>query len=269
MSTISRRKVSLALAGGFAVGRFAAVAAQDATPETGEATPIVDVQPLGYASLRLRQLADAAFRPEINEIVTTDFVPQVLELPGYAGYLLGDVIEDERQSLSIVAFEEAAQIDAFNATAQAFVGGLDSKFAVETPTTAEGDVYIAAAAPSNSATPEATPVVDEAASATGYVAVRIYRSLPDTNPIEFVQRAITGFLPIVQGLPGFQGYLFFTSEGGFTSVSIYDTERAAEESTAAAANWATANLADYTDGNPKVINAAIVYADLPILSSQA
>jgi hypothetical protein len=95
----------------------------------------------------------------------------------------------------------------------------------------------------------------------------MYTSKPGTNPLDFVQLVITGFLPIVQGLPGFQGYLLFISDGGFTSISLYDTEQAAEESSAAAANWATANLADYTDGVSQVINAAIVFADLPILAS--
>jgi hypothetical protein len=267
MNTMSRRKVSLALAGGFAAGRFATIAAQEGTPATGDATPIVEIQPVGYISLRLRQLTDAVQRPEVNEIVGVEFVPAVEALDGYAGYLLGDVIEDERQNLSIVAFEEASQIDAFNATAEAFVGGLDPKFEVETPVTAEGEAYIAAAASSSGATPEATPVVDGAAPDSGYVAVRMYTSKPGTNPLDFVQLVITGFLPIVQGLPGFQGYLLFISDGGFTSISLYDTEQAAEESSAAAANWATANLADYTDGVSQVINAAIVFADLPILAS--
>jgi hypothetical protein len=246
--------------GGFAVGRFARAVAQDGTPGA-EATPVADVQPLGYASLRVRELADADLRDEINEIVRTEFMPTVQALPGYAGYLLGDVIDEGGQNLSLVVLEEAEQIVGFNEAAQAFVGGLDPKFAVETPVSAEGDVLIAAAPTSTGA----TPVVDGEVPG-GYVAVRIHASKAGTDPRDFVPLAISGFLPIVQGLPGFQGYLWFPSEGGFTAVSLFDSEESATESTAAAADWAAENLADYTDGNPMVINATIVLADLPILN---
>jgi hypothetical protein len=112
-------------------------------------------------------------------------------------------------------------------------------------------------------TPAATPV-DE--NWTGsYVAVRIHKSLPNTDPRGFVPEAIDGFLPIVLGLPGFIGYLWFPVEGGFVAISIYDSEASAVESTNAARAWATEHLADYTDGNPEVINANVVYADMPIL----
>jgi hypothetical protein len=267
--TMSRRTVSLAAglgAGGFAVGRFAGVAAQDGTPETGLATPVVDIQPVGYASLRVRQLAEAGFRSEVNAIVTSEFVPAVAALEGFSGYLLGDVIEDATQSLSIVTFGEMSQLDAFNALAQEFVGGLDPEFAVETPTTAEGDVLVAAGPDLTNATPMATPVVEGEDVAGGYVAVRIYPSLPDTDPREFAPLVLSGFLPIVQGLPGFQGYLFFPTEGGFTSVSLFDTEESAQESTVAGTGWAAENLSAYTEGNPQVINATIAYSDLPIIS---
>ena len=35
----------------------------------------------------------------------------------------------------------------------------------------------------------------------------------------------------------------------------------------AARAWATEHLADYTDGNPEVINASVVYANMPIFAS--
>lgn len=245
--------------GGFAVGRFAGALAQDGTPGA-EATPVADVVPVGYASLRVRELADADLRAEVNEIVRTDFLPTVQALPGYAGYLLGDVIDEGGQSLSVVAVEEADQIVGFNEAAQAFVGGLDPKFAVETPVSAEGDVLIAGAPVASGA----TPVVDGEVPG-GYVAVRIHTSKPGTDPHDFAALAKSDFLPIVQGLPGFQGYLWFPSEGGFTAVSLFASEESATESTAAAADWAAEYLTEYTDGNPLVINATVVLADLPIL----
>lgn len=245
--------------GGFATGQSVGGTDHDATPAAG--TPMAAAQPLGYASLRVRQLSGPAFRVEVNEIVTSEFVAHVQALPGYRGYLLGDIVEHERQSLSVVAFEEVGQIEAFNAAAQEFVGGLDPKYGVETPTAVEGDVLIAA----SSLSAGATPVADGAAAAGGYVAVRIYTSSPGTDPRAIAPLVASGFLPIVQGLPGFQGYLFFLAEGGFTSISFYDAEASAQESTVAAGAWVAENVIDYVDGNPRVINALTVFADLPIL----
>ncbi|MBA3275282.1 MAG: hypothetical protein H0T72_05770, partial [Chloroflexia bacterium] len=58
--------------GGFAIGRHAATA-QNATPA---AFPASDSS-LGFVSLRVRQLADASFLTEVNDIVTAEFVPDV------------------------------------------------------------------------------------------------------------------------------------------------------------------------------------------------
>lgn len=268
MGTVSRRTVAQAAvgmgAGSLALGRFGGLGAQEATPAGGDATPVVDSQSLGYASLRVRQVAEASFRSETNQIVMDNFVQVVQLLDGYAGYLLGDILEDETQSLAIVFLDEMSQVDRFNSAAQAFVGRLDPKYAVETPTTAEGDILVVGAPVGGQATPvAATPVVEGAAS--GYVAVRIYESLPDTDPREFAPQVQSGFLPIIQGLPGFQGYFYFPSEGGFTSISLFDTEAEAQESTVAGTAWAAENLSAYTPGDPQVINASIVFADLPIL----
>jgi hypothetical protein len=238
------------------------VAAQESTPGA-EATPVGDFQPVGSVNLRLRQLAAADLRPEIDEIVQTEFVPEVQALPGYAGYLLGDVLDDERQNLAIVVMEDADQMGAFNTSVQAFVGGLDPKFAVETVAGSEGDVLIVSAPGSTSATPVVADTADTAGG--GYVAARIHTSKPGTDPRDFVPLVIDGFLPILQGLSGFQGYLWFPSEGGFTAVSLFDSEASAEESTVAAADFAAEHLVEYTDGNPVVINATVVFADLPIL----
>jgi hypothetical protein len=262
---MSRRSVAQAAVGigvgGFAVGRFATVLAQSATP-------VMPVQPLAYASLRIRQLADAALRPEINEIVVGEFAPVVQALDGYAGYLLGDVIEDATQNLSIVVMTDASTIGGFDAAAQEFVAGLDPQYQPETPITAEGDVLAIGAPPVSAATPMATPVV-EGAAVSGYVAVRMYESLPDTDPSEFASRVQNEFVPIVQALPGFEGYLYFVTEGGFVSVSIFDSEESATQSNEEGVAWAAENLTAYTPGDPMIINATIVFADLPVLTGSA
>jgi hypothetical protein len=253
------RTVVGAGAGGFAVGRFAGTYAQGATP-------VAELPPLAFASLRVRQLADAAYRPEVNEIVVNDFVPTVQALDGYAGYLLGDVIDEATQSLSIVFLDEEEQAAGFDAAAMEFVGGLDPQYAVETPMSAEGDVLVVGTPPVSMGTPAATPVVD-GAPVSGYVAVRIYESLPDTDPREFASLVANEFVPIVQALPGFEGYLFFVTDEGFVSISLFDSEGSALQSNDAGIAWAAENLSDYTPGDPQVINATIVFADLPVLQS--
>ena len=265
MRSMSRRSVAQAAVGigmgGFAVGRFANAFAQGATP-------VMPVQPLAYASLRLRQLADAAVRPDVNEIVVNEFAPVVQALDGYAGYLLGDVIEDATQNLSLVVMADASQIGDFDAAAQEFVAGLEPQYQPETPVTAEGDVLAIGAPPVSDATPMATPVVDGAA-VSGYVAVRIYESLPDTDPREFAPRVANEFIPIVQALPGFEGYLYFVTESGFVSVSLFESEEAALQSNEEGVAWADENLTAYTPGDPQIINATIVFADLPVLQTGA
>ncbi len=257
--TLSRRQVSKGTVsiglGGFAVGSLKA-SAQDATPA---ASPVKDSSP-GYASLRVRQLTAPEFRTAVNDIVISEFAPDVQALPGYGGYILGDVIDDDTQSLSIVVFEEAAQAEGFAELAQTFVGGLDPEYAVETPTAVEGELLITAAG--NAA--EATPVSDPGANR--FIAVRIYTSLPGTDPRDFVPLATEGFIPIVTGIPGFQGYFLSLSDGGFTSINVFDSEESALESTAAGTEWAAENLTAFTEGDPQVITAMGIFVDLPVLA---
>lgn len=251
----SRRR---ALAAGMGIGSLAflppSMRAQIATPVASpEATS------LGFASLRIRQLAEASFRTEVNELVIADFAPQVQELTGYSGYVLGDVVDDDTQSLSIVVLEQAVQADAFASLAEDFVSGLDPQYAVETPTSAEGDLLITTPATTSTT---ATPVPGSGS----YIAVRIYDSLPGTNPRDFVPLAIEGFVPIVTAIGGFQGYLLMLVEGGFASISLFDSEASALESTTEGTEWAAENLAAFTPGDPHVITATGVFVDLPILN---
>ena len=72
-------------------------------------------------------------------------------------------------------------------------------------------------------------------------------------------------MPIVTGLSGFQGYLWFPPEGGFTAINLFNPEASALESNAAAGDWAAEYLTDFTDGTLQVINVTGVLIDLPVL----
>ncbi len=258
-SKMSRRRLVHAAAGlGVGIGRFAVTRPATAAPRTATPTAVEPVT--GYVSLRVRQLADAAARSEVNRLVATDLVPDVQNLPGYQGYILADVLEDDSQSVSVVVLEDASQNEDFGTLAERFVAGLPSGLTVETPVMVAGDLMITAVSEVTGATP-ATPSSQQPA----YIAVRIHTSLPGTDPLDFVPLARDGFVPIIANLPGFQGYLWFPSQGGFTAVSLYDSEDSARDSTAAASDWAARYLTAYTDGNPRVINATGVFVDLPVL----
>lgn len=73
-----------------------------------------------------------------------------------------------------------------------------------------------------------------------------------------------GFLSLRTTRKVGNGYLWFPVAGGFVSLSLYDTQAAANASTGAAKVWVAEHLAAYTDGNPEVINATVAYADMPI-----
>ncbi len=261
-SKMSRRHV-MRSAAGLGVGAAGFAVTRRATTGPGTATPAAVEPILGYVQLHVRQLAESASRSEVNRLVATDFIPDVQDLPGYQGYILADVLDDDHQSLSVVVLEDAAQSEGFGTLAQRFIEGLPSGVTVATPVSVAGDLMITAVSHVTDATP-VTPATP-ASQTPNYVAVRIHTSLPGTDPLDFVPLATEGFVPIIASLPGFQGYLWFPSEGGFTAVSLYDSEASAKQSTTAAADFVAEHLTAFTDGNPRVINATGVFIDLPVL----
>ena len=260
---ISRRSLT-ATGAGFAIGvlaRRAGALAHEATPEAGEATPAGGLTPLGYSSIRLRKLTAPEHRAKVNALVIEQFAPEVVAIEGFEGYLVGDVIDQPEGSISVLVLDHADDEAAFDVLATAFVGSIADMVDAAATRQWSGDLYMTASPAPSAATPVATPMPGMEA---GYAALRIHTSLPNTDPLDFVPEAIAGFLPIVTALPGFLGYLWFPIETGFVALSLYDTESSAQASTLAAKDWATEHLKDYTDGNPEVINASVVYAELPI-----
>lgn len=264
------RRTFTAAATGIAAGVFAApllhAAGQEATAIPGEATPVA--VPLGFVSTRLRFVTSPEARVQVNEAVLGQFVNQVKGLDGYAGYLLGDVIDQPSQSLAIVVLEQASQLPAFSEAASGFVASVADKVIAEKTEQWAGDVLIkrgpAASSTTPLASPQATPVVSES---HGYAAVRVHTSKPGKDIRDMIPEIVSGFLPIVIGLPGFQGYLWYPIEGGFVAISLFDSVESATASNDAAKGWAAEYVSAYTDGNPIIINANVVYADLPILTS--
>lgn len=267
---ISRRTVT-AVGTGFAVGLLATrgvhASAPEATPEAGAATPVGSIAPLGYVTMRMRPLDDPQFRDDMNARVISEFLPKIAAVAGFEGYFVADVIDHPNLTFGVTVLRDRAAAARSDAVAKSFVfeGDIDKHIIIEETRQWAGDLLMLGMPADATASPAASPVAENGAGY--YVTARIHTSLPNTDPRGFVPEAIAGFLPIIVGLPGFVGYLWFPVEGGFVALSVYDTKESAIESTNAAKVWATEHLAAYTDGNPEVINATVVYANMPIFGA--
>jgi hypothetical protein len=67
----------------------------------------------------------------------------------------------------------------------------------------------------------------------------------------------SGFMPIVMQVSGFQEYLLVETDEGVISISIFEDQAGAEESTAQAADWVQQNLADFFAGPPTVTTGSV------------
>lgn len=258
VSRVDRRTFT-ASAAGIAAGIFATSFPQ--VSAQGNATPTA-IAPQRFVSTRIRTVETSEAREAINELVLDQFVPEVEALDGFEGYLLGNVIDNDAASISVVVFSDEQRAAGFNDIAAEFVASLEESVSTVDTVQWAGDLLISGGPSASDATPDASqaePMTE------GYVAVRVHTSLPGTDPNDFVPLATSDFLPIVTALPGFVGYLWYPTEGGFVAISLYDSMESAQESNVAALDWAAEFLTEYTDGSPEIFEANVVYANLPII----
>ena len=258
VSRVDRRTFT-ASAAGIAAGIFATSLPR--VYAEGNATPAATT-PQGFVSTRIRTVETAEAREAVNEPVLDQFVPEVEALDGFEGYLLGNVIDNDAASLSVVVLDDEQRAAGFNDIAAEFVAGLEESISTVDTVQWAGDLLISGGPSANEATPDASQaeVMTE-----GYIAVRVHTSLPGIDPNDFVPLATSDFLPIVTALPGFVGYLWYPTERGFVAISLYDSIESAQESNVAALDWAAELLTEYTDGSPEIFEANVVYANLPII----
>jgi hypothetical protein len=261
---ISRR--SLTAAGvGFAAGLLAPsrgpAAARDATP--GLATPIDAITPYGYVTVRMRPYETAEIRDDVTAIVIRDFIPAIAGIDGFEGYLVADVLGDPRLTFGVSVLRDRAAAARSDELALDFVtqSHIDEHVVIEETRRWTGDLLMLGTA---SAPAVATPMANHGAGA--HVTTRIHQSRPNADPRGLVPEAIAGYLPIIEGSLGFLGYLWFPTEDGFVEVLLSESEAAAVATTDATAAWEAEHLAAYTEGEPEVINATVVYALMPILA---
>ena len=73
------------------------------------------------------------------------------------------------------------------------------------------------------------------------------------NSAEVARRAVEEFGPMLRDRPGFQGYYVVDAgDGVLATISVFDTEEAAVETTSAAAAWVRENLPELAENPPQV-----------------
>jgi len=86
-----------------------------------------------------------------------------------------------------------------------------------------------------------------------YVAIRRLKMKPGLID-EAVQRIENGFVPIVSSVPGFVEYVGVeVGEDEGLTISLFETQEQAEESTRRAAEWVKQNLAPLAAGPHEIV----------------
>ena len=85
-----------------------------------------------------------------------------------------------------------------------------------------------------------------------YMAIRRYKIVPGAME-QIVGQVQSGFVPIISGTPGYVGY-YLIDTGGDTlaTVSVFQDQAGAEESTRRAADFVRENMASLVAGPPEL-----------------
>jgi hypothetical protein len=84
-----------------------------------------------------------------------------------------------------------------------------------------------------------------------HTAIRRYQGVHDAG--EVARRAVEEFAPQLSDKPGFQGYwVVDAGDGVLATITVFETEEAAAESTAAAATWVQENVRNLVPNPPQV-----------------
>ncbi|TML77816.1 MAG: hypothetical protein E6G12_02135 [Actinobacteria bacterium] len=97
-----------------------------------------------------------------------------------------------------------------------------------------------------------------------YTVIRRYQDVQDTA--EVARRAVEEFAPQLRDQPGFQGYWVVNGgDGILATITVFESEEAAADSTAAAATWVQENLANLVPSPPRVTSGETtgVMAEVP------
>jgi hypothetical protein len=109
---------------------------------------------------------------------------------------------------------------------------------------------------------EASPMAGSPSGERAYLSIREYQLAPGHTMEELHAAVESGFMPIVKQVPGFQEYFLVETGEGVISISVFEDQAGAEESTARAADWVQQNLADFFAGPPTVTTGSVWLHDV-------
>jgi hypothetical protein len=97
-----------------------------------------------------------------------------------------------------------------------------------------------------------------------HTVIRRYQGVQ--NAEEVARRAVDEFAPQLRDQPGFQGYwVVDAGDGVLATITVFESEEAAESSTAAAATWVQENMPNLVPNPPRVTAGATtgISAEVP------
>lgn len=258
---ISRRD-ALRVSG--ALGLFAACAARSAVVAAQESSPVAS--PASgeelegkYVAVRSRTLAEDLDVDEVMETIELGYVPILREVEGFVAYL---AIADpaSRQTAFVTICNDKAGADASTAEAGAWLSENNYNFFEGEPIVVEGPIGVAAGTLPARGSSDATPTTGEPESE--YVVIRSRTLKPDRSGDELLGMIREGFVPLLEAVPGFLAYLAAANEETRDqfSIGIYADKTGADESTARAAEWGESGAADFVEGDPIVVEGALLLA---------
>jgi hypothetical protein len=113
---------------------------------------------------------------------------------------------------------------------------------------------------------EASAMTGTPAAGRAFLAMRQYQLAPGHTMEELSALVESGFLPIVQQVPGYQEYVLIETGDGVISISVFADQAGAEASTARAADWVQQSLAGFFTGPPAVTTGSVWLHDGGALS---
>jgi hypothetical protein len=113
---------------------------------------------------------------------------------------------------------------------------------------------------------EASAMTGTPAAGRAFLAMRQYQLAPGHTMEELSALVESGFLPIVQQVPGYQEYVLIETGDGVISISVFADQAGAEASTARAADWVQQSLTGFFTGPPAVTTGSVWLHDGGALS---
>ena len=168
------------------------------------------------------------------------FVPLVKQAPGFVGYAIVDA--GGGHAFTVSTFQDKAGADESVRLAASWVKDNLASLLPNSPQITAGETRVRKANPQAKAT---------------HGVMRRYKTDP-AKVDEIVRRVETGFLPLISGVAGFGRYsIVDAGNGEVISLTAFDSEAAAAESTRLAASWVKDNLAELLPSPPQITTGTI------------